>query len=508
MGSGVAGALAACKLADAGHQVIVVEAGPSVKRSVAAQAYEDTLDFDNTYPQGSDQPNWSNPNRFYQQSGPVPFGAVYEKLVGGTTWHWLGTCLRLHPHDFQMRSRYGLAVDWPLSYNDLEPFYAEAERELGVCGGTSAGSPRSGDFPMPALKPTYLDAKVGAAARSLGHAVEVMPAARNSIPYRGRPACQSRSTCTPICPVGAKYDASVHVERARAAGVQILENTTVTRILHEGGRVTAVVTEAGKLEADVFVLAANAIETPRLLLHSGLGNAATGRYLMGMAGQISQALAPSPIWPFQSPQVVSGLTEFRDGTFRKQRAGFVVSIGNDGWPVPAGKSPAQNIAPRFIAEGLIGDALTAAIRDHVSRQVLLVSNCEELPLAENRVALDALPDSRGVPLPRIHYKIGRYTEDAIEETVLVHQRLFEAMKATEIHHLEDSLDPAHAAGTCRMGLDPATSVVDRDLRSHLCSNLYILGSTVFPTSGCAPPTLTVASLALRCAEHIKTGTTL
>ena len=99
----------------AGHLVILVEAWQSVNRTATAHAYKHSLDFDKVYPQGPEQPNGSNPNRFYQQKGPATFGAISEKLVGGTTWHWLGTCLRLHPHDHRMHSRYGVGVDWPIS---------------------------------------------------------------------------------------------------------------------------------------------------------------------------------------------------------------------------------------------------------------------------------------------------------------------------------------------------------------------------------------------------------
>lgn len=490
IGSGVAGSLLAWKLAQAEWDVTILEAGPIVDRSAAVSRFAATERLEDTYPSGPDQPQWNNAREFYDQQGPHLFGAVYEKLVGGTTWHWLGTTPRFLASDFTMRSRYGVGRDWPLTLSELEPYYAEAERELGVAGAA-----------LPPLPATYLDQQIGQAAARVGYRVEVLPAARNSIPYQGRPACRGSATCLPICPIGAKYDASIHLRKAQEAGAQLWPQTPVLRLQADQGRVVSLEClrqgQRFQLEADVFVVAANAVESPRLLLYSGLSNPHLGRYLMGMAGQVSQALAPRPVWPFRSPQVVSGITQFRDGAFRRRRAGLMISIGNDGWP---SGSP-RKVAESLIHSGLKGEALGKALRDHVSRQVLLVSNCEELPRPENRVGLSELTDSLGVPRPRLHFKVGQYTQDSIDESVLIHARIFQSLGATQIHHYEESSDPAHLAGTCRMGPE-RDSVVDAQLRSFQWPNLYVVGSAVFPTSGTAPPTLTVAALALRCAYNL------
>lgn len=478
----------AWRLARAGLEVVLLEAGPEVVRSEAVAGFGQHEDIARTYPGGPDQPRWGEESGFFEQAGPEPFGGVYEKLVGGTTWHWLGTCLRFLESDFRLRSRYGVGLDWPICLGDLEPYYGEAEEEMGVAGAF-----------LPALPATYLDKQVAEAARPWGYRVEVLPAARNSRPYQGRPACRGSATCLPICPIGAKYDASVHVTRALQAGAKLMSQTAVTRVVSQGYQVRHLeLATSETLKADHYVLACNAIETPRLLLYSGHPNGNTGRYLMGMAGQISQALSPTPVWPFRSPQVVSGLTQFRDGDFRKRQAALLISIGNDGWP--NGSPP--KVARGLIEAGLRGQALRSALSDHVSRQLLLVSSCEELPLFENSVRLSHLRDSRGLPRPRIHFKVGQYTQKAVEESVLIHARIFESMKATSIHHYEESSDPAHLAGTCRMGLDPGSSVVDANLNCHHWKNLSILGSAVFPTVGSAPPTLTVAALALRLADYL------
>ncbi len=490
IGSGVAGAICAWKLAEAGRKVLILEAGPPVDRQQAAARFALREDANDTYPAGLDQPRFQQPDHYFEQRGKEPFTAVYEKVVGGTTWHWLATTLRFLAADLRLRSRYGVGEDWPLALSDLEPYYALAERELGVAGAY-----------LPALPATYLDQQVALAARKFGYRVEVLPAARNSVEHDGRPACRGSATCFPICPIGAKYDASVHVDKAVRAGATLWSETPVTRLFSQDGRVTGLDCrrsgETLRLTAPLFVLAANAIESPRLLLHSGLPNPWTGRFLMGMAGQVSRALAPRPVWPFRSPQVVSGITQFREGGFRRRRAGFMISIGNDGWP--DGAPP--NIARQLVERGFKGAHLQRAVREHVSRQLLLVSNCEELPRPENRIELSELKDSLGVPRPRLHFSLSRYTLEAIDQSVLVHARIFEQMGASHVHHYEQADDPAHLAGTCRMG-ERGHSVVDASLCSHDWPNLYVVGSAVFPTAGTAPPTLTVAALALRCAEML------
>jgi choline dehydrogenase-like flavoprotein len=490
IGSGVAGAICAWKLAEAGRKVLLLEAGPPVDRPQAAARFARSENANDTYPAGIDQPRFQQADHFYEQRGKETFTAVYEKVVGGTTWHWLATTLRFLESDLRMRTCYGVGQDWPLSLAELEPYYVQAEKELGVAGAA-----------LPPLPATYLDKQVALAGRQLGYRVEVLPAARNSIEYDGRPACRGSATCFPICPIGAKYDASVHVKKALRAGVTLWSETPVTRLLARDGRVIGLEcrrgTELTRVEAPLFVLAANAIESPRLLLHSGLPNPWTGRFLMGMAGQVSRALAPRPVWPFRSPQVVSGITQFRDGAFRRRRAGFVVSIGNDGWPDGSPRS----IASQMVERGFKGKDLQRAVREHASRQLLLVSNCEELPRPENRISLSEQKDTLGVPRPRVHFALSRYTLDSIDESVLVHARLFQEMGASHVLHYEQADDPAHLAGTCRMG-SPGQSVVDSRLRSHDWPNLYVVGSAVFPTAGTAPPTLTVAALALRCAEML------
>lgn len=493
VGSGVAGAVCAYKLAQAGFEVTILEAGPPIDRQLAWRNYRTSEDAGQVYPaQPGSQPIWASERAYFEQAGPDYFGGFYERVVGGSTWHWNGTCLRFLASDFCLHSRYGQGVDWPLSLEELQPFYREAELELGVSGGAA----------MSALPPTLLDKLVGQAARKIGLQVQVLPAARNSRSYQGRPACQGNASCFPICPIGAKYDATVHLRRAQDLGVKLRSSSQVCRLIVQSKRVVGVQVQEPDgsylLEADHFVLAANAIETPRLLMFSGLDRYPTGRFLMGMAGQVSWGLTPEPVWPHRSPQIVSGIVKLRDGSHRSQRAAGLTSIGNDGWP---GHSP-NELAQKLIEKGFQGRALAEEIERHSSRQMLLVTNCEELPRAENRVELGGTLDSAGVPRPRIHFRVGQYTQLSIEQAVLLHARIFDQLGASAVHHVEEAADPAHMAGTTRMGRDPKSSCVDPHLRWHDLENLFVIGSSVFPTCGTAPPTLTVAALAIRLASSL------
>lgn len=429
---------------------------------------------------------------YFEQAGLDDiFSAYYERALGGSTWHWNGTCLRFLASDFRLRSLYGHGSDWPIEASDLNSFYEEAEAALGVAGSKL----------LPELPPTLLDKAVAQVCPSLGLEVQVLPAARNSVPYQGRPACEGNATCFPICTIGAKYDATVHLQFAKEKGAQILNVSQVRRLKYAENRILhAELVDGQTLQADHFVLACNAIETPRLLLASGFTSYALGRYLMGMARQVSWALAPQPVWPHRSPHIVSGILNYRDGAHRRERAASMTFIGNNGWPA---HSP-NELARKFNRQGLRGQNLGYAVRDHLSRQMLLVTNCEELPLIGNRVQLSRSCDPNGMQRPKLDFELSQYTHESIEHSVLLHTKIFKALGASSVNHVKSGNDPAYVAGTVRMGKTARTSCVDGNLKYHDVHNLHVVGSAVFPTCGSAPPTLTIAalSLRLRLAHHL------
>jgi choline dehydrogenase-like flavoprotein len=523
VGSGISGAIMASKLAAAGLEVAILEAGKSVDRQDAVETYWKAAIKvpECPYPPVPQamHPISNDLDYWYRQTGPDKFASTYIKVVGGTTWHWLGTCLRLVPNDFRLRSLYGQGVDWPISYDDLEPFYGQAEDEIGVSGDSQSdlGSPRTTPYPMGEIPQTYLDKGYTKALTGTVYDVRSTPQGRNSDTRDDRPPCCGNASCIPICPVQAKYDATVHVARAVASGAVLHEASTAVSLEVGADRKVAAVRfkrwdgSEGRATGKVFVIAAHAIEGPRLLLNSrseatpnGVANTSdqVGRNLMDHPTQLSWALANDALYPYRGPLSTSGIENLRDGDFRKDRGAFRIEIGNDGWSWPTGApiTTAQDLA----TQGLRGEPLNNALRYQTARHIRLASLVEQPPDPENRVTLDDTTfDMYGVGVPRIAYRIDDYTKAGFAASVAAHDEIFRKLGATGITHSPDAQGAGHIIGTTRMGDDAATSVVDRDLRSHDHANLFILGSSVFPTSATANPTLTIAALALRAVDAVK-----
>jgi glucose dehydrogenase len=525
VGAGIAGALVADGLSRAGVKVLILEAGPRVDRSASVGRFYDALikvpecPYERTA--YAPHPKSDDIDAYYVQSGPQKFSSTYLRQVGGTTWHWLGTCVRLVPEDFRLASLFGRGVDWPFTYDTLEPWYCDAEHAIGVAGDSSAdlGSARSRAFPMPPIPMSFLDRTFATALAGTAYEVQATPQARNSTVRDDRPPCCGSSSCIPICPIQAKYDATVHLQRAEANGARLMPQSVVHRIeLDSGGKVSAVNYKRpdgseGRVTAKVFVLAAHAIEIAKLLLMSkgpqarnGIANSSdqVGRNLMDHPIQLSYALSPKPVWPYRGPLSTAGVESPRRGGWRASRPAFRIEIGNDGWSWPTG-SP-QTEAQALALRGLRGKALQDALFDRTSREVRLAALTEQLPDPRNRIVPDPQHlDGLGLPRPRITFHIDDYTKLGLAEGRKVHQEIFARIGATGIVHKEDRDFQAagHIMGTARMGTDAKSAVVDRDLRSFDHPNLFIEGSAVFPTAGAANPTLTIAALALRSVDAIR-----
>lgn len=524
IGAGVAGLLIAYELAQTGASVTVLESGPSVERGDAVELFRKAVAkvpecaySDIAY---APRPSSLDPHSYYVQDGPDTFAATYERRVGGTTWHWLGTALRLLPNDFKMRTAYGVGVDWPIAYTDLAPWYDRAERELGVSGDAKAnlgGAPRSGPYPLPPIAQSYLDGRVSAAASKIGLEVAPTPQARNSQAYDNRPPCCGNASCIPVCPIGAKYDGSVHAQKARAKGVRILEQSIAFGIdVAGGGKIAAIRFKrpdgsTHRATAKVFVIAAHAVETPKLLLASrsstlpnGVANSSgqVGRNLSDHPTQLSWALTKDPVYPYRGPLSTSGIEMLRDGAFRSKRSAFRIEIGNDGWSWPFGWP--TDSAKALIDRGLTGAALQRALDERMQREIRLASLNEQLPDPQNRIVPDwDKLDAIGIPRPKIAYRVDEYAREGMAQAQRTHDRLFDALGVTERHHSPAFQSAGHIMGTYRMGDDPKTSVADANGRSHDHANLYLAGSGLFPTFGTGNPTLTIAALAMRTASAIQ-----
>lgn len=524
VGSGIAGAHLARTLAERGHDVLVLEAGPRRSRAENLTTfYQNPVKGPQApYPSMAYAPHPEDGgyDDFYVQAGPDPFIGAYLRLYGGTTWHWTGFADRLRPADFRMKSAYGIGEDWPIDYDLLLPFYEEAEQRWGVAGDDNHvwGAPR-GDVPyqMPPIPRSYMDMCVTEALEAMGLHSAPFSHARNSVIYDNRPVCCGNNTCVPICPIGAKYDATVDADKAEAAGARIVTDALVTFVeIGTDGQVSRLKVrrpdgETFWVEGEIFALCCHAIENPRLLLNSAQesapagvanGSDAVGRYLLTQANQDFWGLLPEPVWPYRGPQQTAGLVEMRDGEFRSERAAIGTSFMNSGW---SGNSDATNLAHDLIDQGLVGQALAQAINDRVSRHLRLNSSAEVLPDANNRVELADETDTAGIPKPRVTFRMDDYTRAGLAEGAEVNRRVFAALGVEQMQSNDPYLSNAIIGGTTRMGTDPRTSVVDTDLVAHQHRNLYILGTSAHITAPVNAPSLTVAALAIRAAGHIETS---
>ncbi|HJZ73208.1 MAG TPA: GMC family oxidoreductase [Vicinamibacterales bacterium] len=551
VGSGVAGALCAWKLSQYGrHKILILEAGDNGithgqriefhhrmdEQGNRGDMYAPYMDLESrlfapvaekAQRELTDQKN--DPKNYYEYTNASrdAFKAGYNRMVGGSTWSWRGNTPRFIPSDFKLKSNFGRGRDWPIDYHELEPWYCQAEEELGVSGNHEEwdglhGGYRSRPFPMRGIPLGYADQQVkkrieGKTVRGTEIRVVTTPQARNSADYDGRPACEGHSNCIPLCPIQAKYDATVHLRRMVSdPRVQLKKAAVVTRLERgKDGEVSEVYYKDWRsadpqkehsVSGSVVVLAAHAIETPKILLMSkNLANRSgqVGRNLMDHVQFEVTAFFPEPLYPFRGPQSISSIEAFRDGAFRKTRSAFRMTIGNDGWGRTG--SPAT-VIDNLLKTGQYGSALPGAIADQIPKMLRLSFSTEMLAESSNRIELSTNKDALGIPRPLFTFDVGDYTRVALREGFETAKDLFGVMGATVMGEqtMPDGKwnTAAHIMGTCVMGDDPASSVVNRWGRAHDVPNLWIVGSSVFATSATANPTLTLAALSLRTAAAI------
>jgi choline dehydrogenase-like flavoprotein len=507
IGAGAAGGIMALELARHGVDVVVLESGPRHDFARRGEQVRRYLRRENPWPAspaGLDRYTATGSNRHVLDGKRV-------RGVGGSTLHWEGYAVRFSADDFRLRSLHGVGDDWPIAYHDLEPYYARAEQALGVAGAADDpwASPRSAPFPLPAFPFSHSDRLLDRACRALGIACHSMPQARNSVAYGGRPACRACATCQ-VCPTGAKASTDLtHVPQAEATGkARVIAGATVQRLALAGdGRVgEAVFAGTDRVErrvaARVFVVAGGAVETPRLLLLSrppefpnGLANSSglVGKFFMSHPAIEVSARAAEKTYPYRIGFSTAMSRQFAVGADRSARGAFMLELLNAGGPTP------EQIAA---TSGRWGDALRRHVQDEFGRWVGLRVYAEPLPDRAHSVSLSStVRDDFGHPGPHVHWTLGPYERRALDEANGVARRIFAALGASDVR-ATGAMVSGHQIGTHRMGVDPRASVVDADLRTHDVPNLYLVGSGCFVTASASPPTLTIAALAIRAAEHI------
>jgi choline dehydrogenase-like flavoprotein len=516
VGAGPTGAVAAKRFAEAGMRVVVLEQGDWPDYS---QARADHADYELTAGR-----NWSaNPNRrqaaadYPVSDGDSDIAAVMYNAVGGSSVLFAAHWQRNMPSDFRVRTLDGVADDWPLTYEDLEPYYEQVENDFGISGlaGDPAFPPGKGP-PLPPAPLGSMGRRVAKAHNELGWHWWPAPNAIATRPYGELKQCTQRGTCMWGCVEGAKGSVDrTHWPGNVARGVQLVTGARVRKLeVNGGGLVTgaAYVDRDGNERfqaADVTVIAANGIGTPRLLLLSacnhfpdGLANSSglVGRRLMmhpfgTVVGLFDEDLGSTHgVWGQHLHCLEFYETDTRRGFVRGAKWGLQ----------PTGGPISMTRAYPWGDNAIWGPGFHEGLRKRLGHSAMWGIIAEDLPDDDNRVTLDPLlTDGDGIPAPKITYRMSDNSYRLLEFHLAKAKESLEAAGAYETVVAPLIRETGwHLLGTAKMGTDPATSVVDGWGKSHDVPNLYIFDGSIWPTSSGMNPTATIAALALRCADHL------
>jgi choline dehydrogenase-like flavoprotein len=514
VGCGAGGGVIAKELGEAGATVVVLEAGKRFQPSTDYTTDRDDFEVTARRTFAPDDPRRDR----YTLGGASRFGYTRVKGVGGSTLAYLAVAPRFHESDFRVQSEDGVTNDWPISYADLEPYYTRVEYELGVSGLNDATAnphdpPRSKPFPTPPHEFNCAGRIVKRGTDRLGLHLVPSPLAIPTISWGGRPGCFRAGACALGCKVMAKSSIDVtYVPKAEATGrVEIRPQCMAREItLGRDGKARSVVYVDAEgreqaISARVIVVAGNAVETPRLLLMSasgrfpkGLANSSglVGKYFTEHLAVFAYALFSERLDPWRGPMAGGTIQDFYATDKRHSFVrGWTVEVNNSGqWPAA--------VARRAAGWGTEQKARTKELFAHL---VGLATVGEQLPDVRNQVTLDPHEkDHLGLPVPRLLNEPRENDQGMLKVLPTCLRQIFEAAGATEVW--EPKYRPgwsAHYLGTCRMGADPAISVVDPWCRTHDVPNLFIGDSSVFVTGAAVNPSLTIMALATRTAEGIE-----
>ncbi len=520
VGSGAAGGVVAKELSTRGHSVVVLEAGPRLKPS---EFEHDEFKY---LMQGGITNN--NPVTWRQteqdEAQPNQGGVLAARLVGGSSVHFTANFWRFHEIDFIERGKLGAIpganlADWPISYADLEPYYSKVDWQVGVSGAPGPfDPPRSRPFPLPPLPVKSSGVLFERGARKLGLHPQPSPMAILSRPFNGRNACQQCGYCMFFgCEFGAKSSSLASViPVAEATGrCEIRPNSYVAKVeMNDRGRVTGVsYFDKDRKEqfqrAKAVVLSANGAETPRLLLISangqfpnGLANSSgyVGKHLMFNGNTVTMALFEHPLNEFKGAQVTRNLHDFYDSDPKR---GFYGGGGIDArfqqYPIIFGLGALPPDAPTW------GSGYKRLLGEYFNRTMTIAGHTTSLPVESNSISLDPkVKDPWGLPAIRVTYKdhdddikIMQFMADRAKE-------IGDAAGAQKVWSVPVGVSngTAHLLGTCRMGNDPKTSVIDPNHRTHDIPNLFLCDGSSLVTSGRGQPTMTIMALAFRAGERI------
>jgi choline dehydrogenase-like flavoprotein len=498
VGAGAGGATLACKLAEAGFSVVVLEAGPF---------WRPLEDFASDE-EAQQQLYWTE-DRITAGKDPIALGGNNSGWgVGGSTVHFSMISLRMRPDWFQSRSRLGYGVDWPIAYHELAPYYEEAEQALAISG------PVRYPWGPPHRRYPYREHEMNAAGLILARGAERMgvpwapvPLATVSAPRGDSPPCVYRGFCNFGCSTNAKQSALiVWIPRALRAGAEVRDLAMAGRIeIKDDGLASGVHYRRGEQwrfqRARNVVVSGYAIETPRLLLNSacgrfpdGLANRSglVGTHLTTHAGPGMWATFEEEIRWNKGPPNMAVCEHWNYTDEGKDFHGGYAFMSQG--PLP--RAWAQNVSTE---RKLWGMALRDTMREY-NHTMGFVAVAETEARFDNRVTLADARDRHGLPVARVEFS---YSDN--DKRMQDHARRFMGamLEAAGGRDVWASDDTSHIMGTCRMGTSPGNSVVNADGRSWDISNLWICDGSLFPTAGGVNPSLTIQALACRIGDRIR-----
>ena len=504
VGAGASGILLAAKLSEAGKQVLLLEQGPpfGLGDLISSDIWSRRLKAGGT-------PVLS------EGRTPLTYNYGAGWGTGGAALHQFATWPRLHPEDFRMKSLSGRGLDWPISYDDLRPYYDRIQKEVGLSGDhrTEVWRPVGDPYPMPPLK-SFRHADVLAEGfKKLGIRTAPSPAAINSVTYNGRPACLYDGWCNAGCPIGALGNPQVtYLPRAAKAGAKIRNHCYATRVLLDaaGDRATGIEYYDEKKQrqvqkADVVVLAAFAAHNPRILFNSattkhpnGLANSSgmLGRYIMAHPMASVYGLFDEDL---QNYMGLTGALLISQDDYAKM--GRKEAFGSYMWLIGLAQKPNDILGTANARVSVFGAALHDFLKKAARGMAKMQGQAEETPNAENRVVLADKKDEFGFPLPRIIHAIDEEAMKLFRYENELGLRIVRTAGAAEAW-TDPSPTFAHMVGGTVMGKTAADSVTDSHGRTHDVGNLFIAGSGLFPTEGAVNPTFTLHAVTLRAAEYM------
>ena len=511
VGAGASGAAFTWSLAQAGINVVCLEQGGWV----AEDAFP-TSDADAQIHLQTDfhpDPGFRGlPADYPVNEAETPIAPLMYNAVGGSLIHWGAHFPRFHPSDFRVKTLEGVAEDWPVTYEELEPYYDENDRMMGVSGlmGDPA-YPEKPERPCPPLSIRKSGELLAKALDKLGWHWWASDTAVSSVSYDGRDPDMGgflrsfASADLNYWPAALKGGARLEIH-ARVREILVDESGNATGVLYyqEG--------ELKEQKAKVVVLACNGIGTARLLLNStsaifpnGLANSSglVGKYLMhhpvgSVVGVFDEWLGTEGGGPRGSTMLSQEFYETNpDHDFIRGYELQILSYGNSPLAAALGGLMGQKVA--------WGEDHHDEFKQRFGHSVGIAIMSEDLPEEHNMVTLDSeMTDSDGIPAPKINYTVSENTAKMLQHGVARATEIMEAAGATKVFSSTLRRNAGwHLLGTARMGEDPETSVVDRWGRTHDVSNLFIIDGSIFTTSACVNPTSTIQALALRTADYLK-----